>query len=170
MSWALPEWTVLALLREEPRHGFAIAALTAADGPVGRAWQIPRPMIYRALSRLEAAELIRPVSVESGPGPQRTVYALTRGARAEVDQWLGQPAPHVRLMRSELLVKLALLDRRGLDPSALLTRQREVLEPIVAALAADRARRDGFDAVLSAWRHTSASAALRFVTDLLGAN
>jgi PadR family transcriptional regulator AphA len=170
VDWALPEWTVLALLREEPRHGFAIAALTAPDGPLGRVWQIPRPMIYRALGRLETAGLITPRTVESGPGPQRTNYGVTDTGRTAVDEWLRQPCEHVRQLRSQLLLKLALLDRRGLDPQPLLLRQRDVLEPIVAAVAADRERHEGFDAVLAAWRHTNATAALRFLTDLTGAD
>ncbi|PRY37811.1 PadR family transcriptional regulator [Umezawaea tangerina] len=165
MALALPEWTVLALLREEPRHGFAIAALTAAGGALGRVWSVPRPMVYRALGRLEEAELIRPLTVESGPGPQRTVYDLTETGRACVDEWLHQPAEHVRQLRSHLLVKLALLHRRALDPTGLLTAQRAVLARVVAATGADRG--DGFDAVLLAWRHTNASAALRFVDDLV---
>ncbi|MFL6142468.1 MAG: PadR family transcriptional regulator [Labedaea sp.] len=169
MDWALPEWTVLALLREEPRHGFAIAALTGPAGPLGRVWHIPRPVVYRALGRLETAGLITPSIVESGPGPQRTIYALTGAGRTEVDEWLGQPCEHVRQLRSQLLLKLALLERRGLDPQTLLLRQRDVLEPIVAAVADDRERQEGFDAVLAAWRHTNASAALRFLTDLTGA-
>ncbi|HET6504299.1 MAG TPA: PadR family transcriptional regulator [Amycolatopsis sp.] len=167
MAWALPEWTVLALLREEPRHGFAIAALTGPDGEVGRVWQIPRPMIYRALSRLESAGLIAPVTVESGPGPQRTVFALTRGGRTTVDAWLRRPVDHVRELRSHLLMKLALLDRRGMDPGVLLRAQRKVLEPIVVSLKEERDRCAGFDGVLAAWRHTTANAALRFVHDLL---
>ncbi|MGP4018712.1 PadR family transcriptional regulator [Saccharopolyspora sp. 5N708] len=167
MRWALSEWTVLAVLREEPRHGFAIAALTASGGPLGRVWQIPRPVIYRALGRLEAAGLIEPLAVETGGGPQRTVYGLTDSGRAAVDEWLRQPSEHVRQLRSDLLMKLALLDRRGLDPRGLLRAQRVVLEPIVAAMAAELDRREGFDAVLLAWRHRSASAALQFVDDLI---
>jgi PadR family transcriptional regulator AphA len=167
VEWALPEWTVLGLLREKPWHGFAMATLTAQDGVLGKVWQIPRPMIYRAISRLESSGLIVAQSIESGPGPQRTVYALTGKGRAAVDEWLQQPTDHVRHLRSFLLMKLALLDRRGLDPRPLLRRQRETLEPIVVALEAERARRDGFDAVLLAWRHTNASAALDFVTELL---
>lgn len=167
MDRALPEWTVLALLREEPRHGFAIAALTASNGALGRVWQIPRPMIYRALGRLESARLISPVSVESGPGPQRTVYALTTTGDAAVEQWLCEPVEHVRELRSHLLTKLALLDRHGTDPLPLLRSQRNVLAPIVASLEKERERKKGFDAVLMAWRYNSASAALRFVTDLM---
>jgi DNA-binding PadR family transcriptional regulator len=163
----LPEWTVLGLLREEPRHGFALAALTAPDGALGQVWRIPRPVIYRALGRLEPAGFIVPVSVESGPGPQRTVYALTETGRTAVDEWLEHPVEHVRQLRSHLLMKLALLERRSLDPATLLRGQRAVLEPIVAALESERGRREGFDTVLLAWRHVNAGAALRFVTDLL---
>ncbi|MFC0107466.1 hypothetical protein [Kibdelosporangium aridum] len=82
-----------------------------------------------------------------------------------MDEWLTEPVRHVRDMRSHLLVKLALLDLRGIDPTPLLRRQQDVLEPIVAALAKER--QEGFDGVLAAWRYTNARAALGFVTDLL---
>ncbi|NMI00976.1 PadR family transcriptional regulator [Pseudonocardia acidicola] len=166
MTWALPEWTVLAVLREQPRHGFAIAGLTAPEGELGRVWQIPRPVIYRALGRLEDANMVVPTTVESGPGPQRTVYAVTDSGAAAVDAWLQEPIEHVREIRSHLLMKLALLERRGIDPTELLRRQREVLEPIVRAIAAERDRHQGFDAVLLAWRHSTAGAALRFVDEI----
>jgi DNA-binding PadR family transcriptional regulator len=164
MELALPEWAVLALLREEPRHGFAIAALTAGGGAVGRVWSVPRPMVYRALGRLEEATLIAPTTVESGPGPRRTVYALTPAGRESVDEWLERPAEHVRQLRSHLLVKLVLLHRRDLDPGALLDKQLAVLRRLVAAIEANCG--EGFDAVLLSWRHTNATAALRFVEEL----
>jgi PadR family transcriptional regulator AphA len=166
VSWALPEWTVLAVLREQPRHGFAIAMLTARGGELGRVWQIPRPVVYRALGRLHDAEQVTPTLVESGPGPQRTLYAVTDAGRAAVDEWLQQPVEHVRDLRSQLLMKLALLDRRRLDAAELLARQRAVLEPIVAAVAAERDRHAGFDSVLLTWRHANAGAALRFLDDI----
>lgn len=166
MTWALPEWTVLAVLREQARHGFAIAALTAPHGELGRVWQIPRPVVYRALSRLDEAGLIAPTAVESGPGPQRTVYDVTDTGRAAVDEWLRQPVPHVRHLRSHLLMKLALLDRAGIDPAELLSAQRAVLEPIVRAFATDRDQHEGFDGVLLAWRHSNASAALQFLDEI----
>jgi len=166
VSWALPEWTVLAVLREQPRHGFAIAVLTARGGELGRVWQIPRPVVYRALGRLHEAGQVTPMLVESGPGPQRTLFEVTDAGRAAVDEWLRQPIEHVRDIRSQLLMKLALLDRRRLDAGELLARQRAVLEPIVAAVAAERDRRAGFDSVLLTWRHANASAALRFLDDI----
>jgi len=82
---------VLAAVRERPRHGFAIAALTAPDGDLGKVWQIPRPVVYRALGRLEEARQVEPTAVESGGGPQRTVYGVTDSGRAAVDEWLARP-------------------------------------------------------------------------------
>lgn len=166
MRWALPEWTVLALVRERPCHGFAVSALTAPHGDLGRVWQIPKPVVYRALGRLEEAGLIVPVAQETGPGPQRTVYAVTDAGRDAVDEWLAQPVDHVRDIRSHLLMKLALLDRVGGDPTVLLRRQRAALEPIVDAVAAERDQRDGFDSVLATWRYCTASAALQFLNDV----
>lgn len=157
---------MLAVVRERPAHGFAIAALTARDGELGRVWQMPRPVIYRALTRLEAAGLVEPKDVESGAGPPRTVYGITDDGRAAVDGWLARPVAHVRELRSHLLMKLALLDRRGLPVAALVAAQRVVLEPVLEAVAAERERAGGFDAVLLSWRHGNVLAALRFLDEI----
>jgi PadR family transcriptional regulator AphA len=165
---SLPEWLVLAILSQQPSHGFALAQMTAADGEFGRIWQIPKAVIYRAIGRLLDAELIAPEGVEPGQGPQRTVYAATALGQEKAREWLGTPVPHVRDIRSHLLLKLALLDRAGDDPGDLLRRQREILAPIAQAIAARRAAHTdrGFDAVLLAWRESSASAALSFLDTL----
>jgi DNA-binding PadR family transcriptional regulator len=159
---SLAEWTVLAVVDEEAAHGFAIAALTAAGAPLGRVWQIPRPVIYRAIGRLEELGLVLEVGEEPGRGPRRQIVAATEDGTAELTRWLATPVLHVRDVRSQLLMKLALLDRRGADPAELLTRQRALLEPIVAALA-DQPDVEGFDATLAAWRHSNASATLAFL-------
>jgi DNA-binding PadR family transcriptional regulator len=163
---SLTEWTVLALLREQPAHGFAIAQLTAPGGELGRIWRIPRPVVYRSIGRLVEAGFITPESVEPGLGPQRTIYAVTAQGRREVENWLGTPVEHVRDIRSHLLIKLALRFRAGWDPADLLERQRAVLEPIAQAIEAQRAELDGFDAVLLAWRRATAAAALGFLEDV----
>src|SRR3954468_19041632 len=82
MRLGLAEQAVLAVLAERPAHGFAVAALTAKDGELGRVWHIPRPVVYRALGRLAEAGLVDAGDAESGPGPQRTPYAVTAAGRA----------------------------------------------------------------------------------------
>jgi len=166
-SMSVPEWLVLAILSQKSMHGFALAQLTAPDGELGQVWHIPKAVIYRAIGRLLEAGLIEPEGTEPGLGPQRTVYAATPDGCGAVRRWLRTPVEHVRDIRSQLLLKLALLDRIGEDPADLLLRQREVLLPIARAL--DEAMRSrsaaggGFDVTLLAWRKATAAAALDFI-------
>ena len=160
---SLPEWLVLAILSRQPAHGFAVAQLTAPDGDLGRVWQIPKAVVYRAIGRLLDAGLIAPEGTEPGQGPQRTVYTATPPGSQAADRWLHTPVEHVRDIRSHLLLKLALLDRAGVDPGDLLDAQRAVLEPIAAAIEARHAASAGFDATLLAWRRATAVAALDFI-------
>jgi DNA-binding PadR family transcriptional regulator len=162
---SLAEWTVLAVVDEEPAHGFAIASLTAADAALGRVWQIPRPVVYRAIGRLEELGLVVPVGVQPGRGPLRQMFAATGEGTAEVARWLVTPVLHVRDARSQLLMKLALLDRRGVDPAELLERQRALLEPIVVALM-EQPQATGFDATLAAWRRSTATATFAFLDEI----
>jgi DNA-binding PadR family transcriptional regulator len=167
-SLSLPEWLVLAILSQQPLHGFAVAQLTAAGGELGRVWQIPKAVIYRAIGRLLEAGLITPEGTEPGLGPQRTVYTATPAGSAAAQRWLRTPVAHVRDIRSHLLLKLALLDRAGEDPADLLRGQREVLEPIACAIEERRAEVSGFDVTLLAWRRATAMAALEFL-DMIAA-
>jgi DNA-binding PadR family transcriptional regulator len=160
---SLPEWLVLAILSQQPAHGFAVAQLTAPGGDLGRVWQLPKAVVYRAIGRLHDAELIAPEVTESGLGPQRTVYAATPRGQQAAGRWLRTPVEHVREIRSQLLLKLALLDRADEDPSDLLRAQRAVLEPIATAIETSQVRSTGFDATLLAWRRATTVAALDFL-------
>jgi PadR family transcriptional regulator AphA len=160
---SLAEWLVLTILSQQPAHGFALAQLTGAGGDLGRVWQVPKAVVYRALGRLLDAGLIAPEGTEQGHGPQRTVYAVTAKGGAAAGRWLYAPVEHVREIRSELLLKLALLDRAGADPADLLQAQRLVLEPLVTAIESRHAHSAGFDATILAWRRSTAVAALDFL-------
>jgi DNA-binding PadR family transcriptional regulator len=163
---SLPEWTVLAVVSEGPTHGFAIAQLTAPGGELGRIWQIPRPVIYRSIGRLLDLGLLTPEAVESGRGPRRTLYSVTPRGRAAVARWLDTPVRHIREVRSHLLLKLALLDRAGGDPTGLLERQKAILEPIAEAINTETPGTQRFDATLLAWRRATTAATLNFLDDL----
>jgi DNA-binding PadR family transcriptional regulator len=167
LSLSLAEWIVLALIGEQPTHGFTISQLTERDRELGRIWHIPRPAVYRALGRVEAAGMVAAETIEPGRGPQRTIYAITPLGREAVGTWLQTPVQHVRDVRSHLLMKLALLDRAGQDPGRLLSAQRAVLVPIVSAIEAEPAIGSGFDLTLQAWRRATANAALSFLDDIM---
>ncbi|MGI5244968.1 PadR family transcriptional regulator [Dactylosporangium sp. CA-139066] len=166
-SLSLPEWIVLTLVDEAPAHGFAVAALTAEDGDVGRVWHVPRPIVYRAVDRLTAAGLLVVAGTQAGRrGPQRSILSATPEGAAAVAEWLARPVGHVRDLRSEFLVKLALLTRRGAPLDGLVAAQRTVIAPLEPALARRRAEATGFPAILAAWRHETARAALNFLNGL----
>jgi PadR family transcriptional regulator AphA len=168
-SLSLAELTVLAVLCEQPTHGFAVARLTAPGGELGRIWQIPRPIVYRSIGRLTEAGLITADAVEAGRGPQRTLFTVTLAGRQAAEHWLDTPVQHVRDVRSHLLLKLALLDRAGRDPTELLNQQKAVLAPIAAAVHAERPGHPGFDSTLLAWRRATTEATMSFLDDITSA-
>jgi PadR family transcriptional regulator AphA len=146
---SLAEWLVLCLVSERPRHGFAIAGLLTDDGSLGRIWHVRKMVVYRAVHRLEQLGLI----VASGKqptsqGPARVPLQVTPEGRQAAAEWLARPAGHPRDIRSELLLKMALLDRVGADPRDLVRAQRRQFAPIAGALAGQIPATTGFDQVL----------------------
>jgi DNA-binding PadR family transcriptional regulator len=164
---SLAEWLVLCLVCESPAHGFAITRVLAGDGDLGQIWRVPKPVIYRALQRLEAAGLVATVEIQpSTAGPARSLVDATKPGRRAATAWLTRPVIHNRDIRSELLVKLALLERAGADAAPLLTAQREKLEPVAEALHARLAEAAGFDRTVTLWRCETVAATLRFLDAL----
>jgi DNA-binding PadR family transcriptional regulator len=159
----LGEWACLGALAEQPAHGFAVAKRLAPEGDLGRIWALSRPLTYRAIDQLVAADLVAPVRTEPGrAGGSRTVLAPTAAGRRRLVAWLQEPVQHVRDLRTELLLKLELATRLGVDPAPLLGGQRAVVDRVVAGIAAQLAESTERDPVLQ-WRYESALAAARFL-------
>jgi DNA-binding PadR family transcriptional regulator len=164
---SLGEWAVLGLLATAPAHGFAIAKELAADGRWGRIWTVPRPLVYRALTNLEAGKLISMDRAEASRlGPRRAVFRATPAGDRAFSRWLSRPVVHYRDARSQLLLKLGFLWTRGESTQALLSAQRAVVEPIREGLKEKLASAEGFDHTLALWRFESAQALVRFVERL----
>ena len=164
---SLAEWVVLCLVCEAPSHGFALVRVLAVDGELGQVWRVPKPVIYRALQRLEMESLVVTVDIQpSHAGPDRTLVEATSAGRKAARAWLARPASHNRDIRSELLIKLALLDRAGEDPGLLLAAQREQLLPVSEALHQRLASATGFERTIVLWRSETVAATLRFLDAL----
>jgi DNA-binding PadR family transcriptional regulator len=162
------EWAVLALLCEQPRHGYAIASLMAPDGEIGRVWSLRRQMTYRSITALERLELIIVDSIEPGTtAPTRRIMRASADAEQRVNAWLQRPEMHVRDLRSLLLLKISFLRRRDASVTPLLQAQRTLLVEQERALATKRDQPDELDRMLAQWRWAMTDAALRFVGQML---
>lgn len=166
-SLSLSEWLVLCLITEQATHGNAIAAQLSHDGPLGQVWHVHKAVVYRSIDRLQQAGLVVTVGEEpSSRGPVRTLVKATKHGRAAARAWLVRPVAHTRDIRSELLVKLALLDRAGTSPAGLLQAQHTQLQPIADALAGRLGTAGGFERILLLWRYETISATIRFLDAL----
>ena len=156
----LGEWACLGILYDEPAHGWAVVKQLRPDGDIGRIWHLSRPLTYRALEQLTGREWIRTVGEEPGAaGPNRTILAATRSGRARFRRWLRTPVPHLRDLRSELLLKLVFAERHGIDIAETLDQQRRLVDEQAEALAAVTADED----VVGLWRAEATRAAARFL-------
>ena len=166
---SLAEWLVLCAICEQSTHRFAIAALLGPDGSLGKIWRVPKATVHRAAERLEKLGLIRMVGERHSPhGPPLSLLAATPAGRNASAQWLNTPVAHTRDIRSELMVKLALLDRAGSDPQPLLLAQQMQLAPIAAALSERAHASSGLERTVALWRHEALSATMRFLAGLSG--
>jgi DNA-binding PadR family transcriptional regulator len=157
-------WAVLGVVAEAPIHGFAVAALLAPAGPLGQVWSLPRPLVYRELTKLDQLGLVVATATErSEQGPARTIMTVTPDGQRAVRDWLTQPVEHVRDVRSLLLLKLALLDRSGVAVHGLLAAQRATLVPQLAGLHERLEVATGFERLLAQWRLASSTAVLQFI-------
>jgi DNA-binding PadR family transcriptional regulator len=164
---SLTEWVVLCVAAEKPTHGFAIAAQLGRGSALGAVWYVARQQVYRSLERLAGLGLIRELGREpSSAGPVRQLCEVTPAGRELAGAWLGRPARHGRDVRSELLVKLALLDRAGADASDLVRAQRDQLAPIAGALEERLRSAEGPERTVMLWRREAISATLRFLDAL----
>lgn len=162
----LAEWAVLCVVAEGPTHGWAVVRELAPDGRLGAVWTVPRAVVYRSLTALASADLIEPTGEEPGVrGPSRTIVRATGRGRSAARRWLDAPVAHVRDVRSELLLKLALLERANRSCDGLVARQLEVLAPVFASVRAAGAG-DGFSAVHDRWRREQVGAVERFLRSL----
>ena len=161
---SLTEYSVLGVLAESPAHGFAISKDLGPKGFAGRILTVRRPLVYRALDRLVAADLATPKRTEAGDaGPQRVIYRITPKGKRTLKRWLDEPVEHVREIRIAFQLKLAFLDRLRLSPRVLLDAQSQALGSTLAALdTPDLSRSDH----LQLWRHYNSKAAAAYLDDL----
>ena len=157
------EHVCLALVVEGISHGWALGSTLTPDGELGRIWSLSRPLTYRAVDGLVDKGLVTRRGHAAGRGRERVVLAPTAAGRRAAKHWLDLPIDHLRDVRTELLLKLTLRQRAGLDNAAFLTAQQAELDPTIDALASTDPTGD----LVDLWRRESARAVRRFLEQAL---
>jgi molybdopterin-binding protein len=160
---SLAESVCLSLITQQVAHGWALGTLLAPDGEVGRVWSLSRPLTYRAVDGLADKGLIVRRGHAAGRGRDRVILAATPAGRRLAKRWLDEPVQHLRDVRTELLVKLQLRTRIGLDNGSLLTAQQQVFAPTIDVLTSTHPDDD----LVDLWRRESARAVRRFLDQAL---
>ncbi len=160
------EQVVLAIVAEEPMHGFAIASTIAADEALSLAIRVRRPLVYRSLEVLAGQELVKVKTIERGSrGSQRRVYHVTgRGRRVSL-AWLNSVVSHPRDARLDLLAKVVLRLRSGLGITEFATAQRVEFEKVASGLSRVPDGEGAAAAFVRRWRYENVVAMVRLLED-----
>ena len=125
---------VLATLIERPMHPYEIANLLRERGK-DESIKIQWGSLYTVVQNLEKHGFVEAAgTARSGRRPERTVYAITRAGRDELDDWLrdlvGEPEPEFTAFEAALSV-LGVLPPD--EVIALLVKRADTIEAHIAA-------------------------------------
>jgi DNA-binding PadR family transcriptional regulator len=158
---------VLALLARGPSYGYQLKG--AFEQAVGPQWgPLNIGHLYQILDRLSRDGLVVAERQAQQVRPDRVVYEITDGGRAELDRWLAEPSPRSGGFRDDFFLKVTAAARSD-EPAtvrAVLGNQRGHLMRELRNL--DGLRRSAADPVVglllaAASRHVEAD--LAFVDD-----
>jgi len=161
---ALAEAACLAVIATapEPLHGWALVKDLAPGGPLGRIWSLSRPLTYRAIDQLTALALVVRHGEQPGKGADRRLLGPTPDGAALASKWLASPVQHLRDVRTELLLKLALCERSDRPTGPLVAAQLELFGPRLVQLLELAEPGD----LVARWRRAQATSILAFLREL----
>lgn len=157
----LARHVVLALIVQQPRHGWALHEVLSPTGEIGQAWTLSKQLVYRAIDSLVDAGLVRRTAPKDGGGGDRVVISPTAAGRRMTQHWLESPVEHLRDVRTELVVKVMLRQEFGLPIAPFIQKQRRQFEPLIAAIETIPGTTP-----VHMWRRESATAVKRYLTRL----
>jgi DNA-binding PadR family transcriptional regulator len=115
---------LLGLLERESSHGYTLKQ--QYDRHFSRVKPVPFGQVYASLARFERDGLARVVSVESGEGPERKLYAITPSGVSVVEEWMYTPDEPTAFAASSLFTKTTLALMSGRSAERVLDAQRAV--------------------------------------------
>lgn len=122
------EYVILALLGEEPMHGYELHHRVSDMPGINRIWSIKQALFYSKLEKLEEngfIEQVHPHLDEVAPG--RVVFQLTAQGKESLSDWVSIPVTKARDIRQAFLAKLIIAQRYGQDQALeLIRKQRQI--------------------------------------------
>lgn len=122
------EHVILALLDEEPMHGYELHHRLNEMPGISKIWNIKQALFYSKLERLEASGFIEKAHPQNEEGiPARVVLQITDQGKASLMEWIFTPVRKARDLRQIFLGKLIIARRYGQDQAIdLIRKQRQV--------------------------------------------
>src|SRR5579863_9758953 len=96
-------YIILGLLGARPMSGYDIKL--AFDRALASYWNAGNSQIYTTLKSLSDAKLVESEIIVQKARPNRKVYHITSGGRAELDRWLRESVPE-RFTKDDFLTRL----------------------------------------------------------------
>lgn len=128
---------ILALLAEEPTHGYQLK--TAFERRTGGSWALNIGQVYTTLQRLERDGLVEP---QEGDGERRD-YRITAAGREQLEAWFANPVVPEGPPRDELTIKVLLaIAASQIDVTDVLQRQRSATVGQLQAYTRRKAQAD----------------------------
>ncbi len=106
------EHAILVSLTERTGSGYELAR--RFDRSIGYFWPATHQQIYRVLRRMDEAGWVTHTEVAQEGRPDKKVYRISDGGRAELSRWIAEPG-EVAVLRDALGVKLRAASIGGVD-------------------------------------------------------
>ena len=130
-------YLLLALLHQEPRHGYDLRRVF--EELLGGTWPLNIAQVYTALSALERDGLVVCDVVRQDAVPDRKVYSLSEVGEKELRRWLEEPGRPLVQLRDEMVHKVLVAALVGDDSvTQLIVEQRELTMRSLAELVQAR--------------------------------
>lgn len=124
------QYAILALLAQEPRHGYELHDLFRTL--LGEPWDLNTGQVYSSIERLARDGLVVEARVEKSGGPDKRLWALAEPGRTELETWLASAVRRDYRLRDELHLKivLAVFTLVGNPRVALQAQRRELFQDL----------------------------------------
>ncbi len=155
--------TLLALLEREPAHGYTLKQ--RYDERFSRTRPLAFGQVYSSLARFERQGWAEVVEVESGEGPERKRYRITKKGVTVVDEFVFEPQQPAEFSSSTLFARVSVALMSGRSAADVLATQRETHLARMRELTESRRQADQADLLAITYELAHLDADLRWIEE-----